>query len=343
MKFNIEWIPIITVTIAILFLISSIAIAQADEKILHIKFNNDSSYGEDDQIAYDYTNNGHNVVMTNINYTSGIEGLCIHRGVLSNVYTSDKNDLSFGNGLTDTAFSMSMVIDCKTQTTNKLLYKAWEYEISTLYNRPDIMLMDWSSGGYIRRKGNIETYNLKTMYNNFYHVVFTYDGLSSVTGINIYINGQKQTYTDTVSGVYTAMENHIHPFEVGQNGSNTEIITDDVILYNHELNQTEITDLYNSYFKIEYPLTILSNDLYDTKTNLTVFENGIFYKNINYGDTFNVTNLHDYTVVLHEDIYDELYYPENIPGHLSRYSSVLMYIVGFIAVIGLLIWIIKKW
>ncbi len=84
--------------------------------------------------------------------------------------------------------------------------------------------------------------------NTWYNVVINYDGSSNASGCEIYINGVKQAiivYSNTLS-LGSDITSEI--FYIGRTGSGAfyDGRIDDVQFYNFELNQTQVSDIYNN-------------------------------------------------------------------------------------------------
>ena len=99
-----------------------------------------------------------------------------------------------------------------------------------------------SSSIYIGRNG-------QTIINEnvWSHVVCTYDGSGNRFNVNIYLNGVLDNGTAISSGVYTAMSNTSEPFEIGRysGGSYANGNINDTSLFNTELTQEQVTEIYN--------------------------------------------------------------------------------------------------
>jgi hypothetical protein len=89
--------------------------------------------------------------------------------------------------------------------------------------------------------------------NNWYHVVMTYDGSSSPTGIKMYVNGVLQTNTTDQNNLSASIVT-TNPLYIGM-GSNGGVSflgkIDEVVIYNKVLDLVEISYRYNSSSGIE--------------------------------------------------------------------------------------------
>lgn len=81
---------------------------------------------------------------------------------------------------------------------------------------------------------------------NWHHIVMTYDGSSSVGGINLYLDGNNDT--GVTSGTLSATISNSASFQIGAKnggfvfGGNL----DEVSVFNSELSQSDVTTIYNN-------------------------------------------------------------------------------------------------
>ena len=165
----------------------------------------------------------------------------------------DSDDFSFGDGTTDSPFSLSVWVNMTDATKFRILNKA---QGTSAGNTKEYL---FSTGGddkiiFYLYQDNISTTRIGQKYNGaaltsyegqWIHLVGTYDGSSSANGIKIYLNGIQVDDTP-VTGAYTAMQNTNEPFVIGQltsdyaNGkiSNAQI-------FNTALSGPEVETLYN--------------------------------------------------------------------------------------------------
>ncbi len=213
------------------------------------------SYYKLDSNSNDFvgSNNG---TPTDITYTTGIvNNAAEYNNSSSIINIPDSNDLSFGNGTTDTPFSISF----------------WVYQISlnsTIFytNKRDASFIEYNVYYSVSRNGysfalfsdstdvSADRYILETgvtpKLNVWEHICATYDGSSNSNGLKFYIDGQSITNTNVeVTGVYTAMDNTTAPLILGSflvsptvrlNGR-----LDETLIWNKELSQNEVKDLYS--------------------------------------------------------------------------------------------------
>lgn len=104
-------------------------------------------------------------------------------------------------------------------------------------------------------RGTSGTTNAVSFYSNttlntstWYHLTFTYDGTSLVSGANIYINNSVVTKNTTYDALSSSISNTGN-FEIGDFNANSipfDGYIDEVSIWDKELSSTEVTELYNS-------------------------------------------------------------------------------------------------
>ena len=170
-------------------------------------------------------------------------------GVDDYVDLGDSSNFSFGDGSTDSPFSVSMWVKLVDGVTQGFFTKSSssqkEYHILTSGSGLlRFRLYDNSTGGYIQSQMNAAVST-----SNWVHYAFTYSGIGDTTGLNIYENSSLVAQTVEGSGIYTAMENTTAVLRVGSSEQNSFYLegnTDEVALFNIELSSSQVTDIYNS-------------------------------------------------------------------------------------------------
>lgn len=168
-------------------------------------------------------------------------------GVDDFVEVADNSNLSFGNGSTDSPFSISAWINMTDATKFRIVNKRdnskSEYHFTT--GGSDTLgfnIYDFSTGAFISRKYNAA---LTSYEGQWIHVSATYDGSSSASGMKLYLNGTRVDDTTSLSGTYVAMENTNARFNIGkQIGDFANGKIDEVSVFNTELSQSDITSIY---------------------------------------------------------------------------------------------------
>ncbi|ANS03024.1 hypothetical protein [uncultured Mediterranean phage uvDeep-CGR1-KM17-C101] len=171
-------------------------------------------------------------------------------GVDDFVDCGDNDNLSFGDGSSDSPFSISawvkmdivnnFIIVSKDATSQR------EYTFRMVNDTIRVFLLDNSSGGYIGRFYNSSLSSLQGVWSHF---CFTYNGNSASNGVKIYLNATRVDDSNYQGGTYTAMENTLSNFNIGRQeisnlDGNGNI--DEVSVFNSELSQSDITAIYGS-------------------------------------------------------------------------------------------------
>jgi len=170
-------------------------------------------------------------------------------GVNDYIDLGDSDDFSFGNGTTDSPFSISTWIKISQTTSQGIVTKygssnsTREYLFYTTTGKLRLLLLDANNG-----ENNFTTGITNLAIDTWYHVACTYDGRGGINarlGITLYINGDEETVT-TSGGAYTAMSNTSQPVEIGKHLTN-ELLgnIDEIAIFNSELSASDITNIYN--------------------------------------------------------------------------------------------------
>jgi hypothetical protein len=150
---------------------------------------------------------------------------------------ADADNLSFGNGTTDSPFSISAWVNMTDATNFRIVNKYdsnFEYLFSTGGADTIVFLLyDNSTGGRI---GRLYSTALTSFQGSWIHLAATYSGNGSSTGLKIYLNGSRVDNTDNNSGSYTAMENTTAPLEIGKvTTTRANGLIDEVSIFNFAL------------------------------------------------------------------------------------------------------------
>jgi len=174
-------------------------------------------------------------------------------GINDYVTFGDENRYSFGNGTKDFPFSISLWFKKNSSGANEALLSRWDASIP----RAEYALL-FNTGNQIRfllrddsTNGTIERITVQSMSaNQWYHVAAVYNGSSTTSGLNIYINGELVSMTSSTSGVYVSMENTLANLLYGDfiTGSGGHFYfngtMDEAMILNRTLSQNEISELY---------------------------------------------------------------------------------------------------
>ena len=165
----------------------------------------------------------------------------------------DNDKLSFGNGSSDAAFSLSAWIKMNDTTNFIIASKGTgssddEYKFFTDANdKINLQLIDQSqTNSYLGRMFNTALTNYEGEWVN---VIATYDGLKTSAGIKIYLNGLEIDDADSENNTssYAGMENLTGTFNIGNYAANyANGQFDEFKIYNRALSTDEIKRIYES-------------------------------------------------------------------------------------------------
>ena len=173
-------------------------------------------------------------------------------GNLDSFDCGDSNIFSFGNGTTDSAFTMSAWINTKIVATQSILSKyvqspttsrEWLFYIEA-GNRFRLILVSNGTSVFATTAVSVPT-------NTWVNVVSTYDGrgnADAASGIKLYFDGVEQSTVVNNNPNYVAMDNSTTPVNIsgwqGINDLNGEI--SNISIFNQALTQDDIINLYNN-------------------------------------------------------------------------------------------------
>ncbi len=163
-------------------------------------------------------------------------------GVLGYVDCGDNDNLSFGDGATDSPFSISTWINIGNTKSRGVVSKygsnGSEWLFYMVSGKARLLLNDT-----INSRSIFATGSTALTLNTWYHVSITYDG-NGLSGIKIYINGNEETLATGGSG-YVSMSNTNQPVEIGKY-STLELLgkVDEVAIFNSELSASDVTTIY---------------------------------------------------------------------------------------------------
>lgn len=210
-------------------------------------------------VTYDTTSSGSSVCPNTSTQTVNIVA---ELAQVNNVYSmafdgandyidlGDSDDLSFGNGTTDSPFSISAWVNMTDATSFVTIAKDAtsnrEYVIRTLSDdKLYFYLLDNVNGGYI---GRISSGTVTSYQGTWIHTVYTYNGNSSSSGIKIYLNGSPVDNTNYQGGSYTAMSNTVSSLNIGRQESGVGTYAngkiDEVSIFDVELTAQDIQRIY---------------------------------------------------------------------------------------------------
>ena len=160
----------------------------------------------------------------------------------------NSDDLSFGNGVTSSPFSISGWVNPVDTAGFRLIYKFnginGEYLFST-NSSSGLTFLVYNNGAATNRIGRLANNTLTT---GWQHWVATYDGGTSRLGLKIYINGvEASSYTSKDVGSYTAMNKTNVNLEIGATTASNSYANgkiDELAIFNVELTAQEVQSIY---------------------------------------------------------------------------------------------------
>jgi hypothetical protein len=176
----------------------------------------------------DLSGNGNHGTMTNMTdddvvlssprptFDSANAGSTEFNGTNRYIEVPDASNLSFGNGTTDSPFSIiTWVYLTSTSPGDALIGKQDEWELRFRFDaRPMLRLVDIGANNVYK----LLTNNIAT--NRWVQIISTYSGVgggSAHNGMNIYIDSVLDTAFSTSSvGTYVAMDNTANPVRIGR-------------------------------------------------------------------------------------------------------------------------------
>jgi len=175
-------------------------------------------------------------------------------GSTQGMYVSDTADLEFGNGSSDSAFSVACWIKFDDVSGCNVVSKAnsagtlREYLFG--FRGTDILKIElYNNGGNTVWIGKNTSSTLTAKEGEWCLYGFTYDGSGNESGLKVYINGEEESVTSNSSGSYTAMTGTSANVEIGNNtGGFSNGIDGDLgrtSVFNKELSAEEFKQLYN--------------------------------------------------------------------------------------------------
>lgn len=164
-------------------------------------------------------------------------------------YSSSNNPLKFNDGTNDLPFSISFLFNRSSQfsgsSSTYFFAKGDNSFLSFVNNSGVITFYIMDDGSNYLRVINAQIPNFTE--DTWYHLVFTYDGSKSGTGINVYADGNNIGGTKSVVGTYLGMANTTDELYVGASASGTTEFDGymaEFTIFDKELTQEEISDLY---------------------------------------------------------------------------------------------------
>ncbi|MCK5321107.1 VCBS repeat-containing protein [Candidatus Pacearchaeota archaeon] len=246
--------------------------------VLLLHMNNDSGYGENDTVVYDFSGVGNNGTVTDASFTTGgkLGGGFEFDGDGDYISISDDDDFNFGLEFTialwyypkDTSPVQHIAMFAKrTPTENK-----GNFQFGTGYtgveNGDDLAVRVYSGSG--SSVNDLLASDVLTT-NAWNYIVFIGNSNgSTVNNITSYVNGINVSNQIVLTNPIYNTSDVISLAFNGQDDYDTCSL-DEVAIWNRSLSATEISELYNaSKVKYEYNITSLDDAVY--KYNVTLVD-----------------------------------------------------------------------
>jgi len=206
-------------------------------------------------VITDSSGNGNDGTAVNITEPEFWDSGANFDGVDDLVDCGDTSTFSFGDGSSDSPFSVAAWVKFDTRSTGVMgiIDKAtgvtggeW-YLVQTATDEIMLAVIDDSAVGKLRR---LSTNSPIDAVDKWFHIVATYDGIgSAATEIKMYVNSVEVSYSDTSTGTYTAMEDTSISLKIGDTRGGSDRFNGqmyDVRIYSDVLTTSEVTYLYTA-------------------------------------------------------------------------------------------------
>jgi hypothetical protein len=173
-------------------------------------------------------------------------------GIDDYVEVLDADNLSFGDSVTDSAFTISAWVNMTDATTFRIVSKldGTNFEYALFTTSTDLLYFYIYDANSLNRRGRYSTNAVTSYENQWIHICATYDGQGGNTaynGMKVYLNGVRYDNTNLSVNSYTAMHNTNAPLEIGKYiSTNANGLIDEVAVFNRELSQSQINQLYTN-------------------------------------------------------------------------------------------------
>jgi hypothetical protein len=159
------------------------------------------------------------------------------------------SDFSFTDGSgTDSAFSISAWVKFDSVNKARIISKdvstgSREYLFGTNNSsRVNMLIGNGSANLDIQNNTALNT-------TSWFHIVATYDGSKSASGLKVYVNADASSLSDISVGSYSGMASTSGNLEVGRFANGHSFfngLIDEVVVWDSELTSSQVTTLYNS-------------------------------------------------------------------------------------------------
>ncbi len=277
----------------------------ADSSVLLLMhLNNDSLYGENDTLAYDFSLSGFNGTIGGAVWNSSgkLRGAYRFDGINDYISLGNKLDLIGTENFTieswfKTTDTTANPITIAGKSRNTTPYAGYLLDLNGVTatvgdaGKITFALVDGSTT--VLRRQTVAKYNDGL----WHHAVVTYDGSKSRSGMLVYVDGALASVTDHDSSSFAGSLSTTAPFEIGArdgifqpfNGS-----IDEVIMYNRTLSASEILAHYSQTKAQHCIISENSSGSWSAISNMTFNWTSMLYEiplSLDYASTraFNIT------------------------------------------------------
>lgn len=318
------------------------------EMVYYAKFANHS-------VCIDDSINENHGTYNNILFDSGVKnGAACFNNIDSSITVPHDDNLTFTKNAVEVPFSVSFWVNIYDPTTHSpvlskgLLPTDNEYVITTIGDQPhgSITLFDVDTSNEISCQSQecLCEYDLN---NDWLFVCITYDASGDQAGLNMYFNGEPIEVIRTGHPGYIRMRPNGADLHLGIDNIKgyTEYVEgrlDEIIIHDYELSEEQSRILFQSYKFEGYSMILIDKDLISLDKNISIYRNNEFIETVVYGQSFNVTNVDEYSFILHEDNFDRFTHIENIGDTTTSGLSYLIYAFLVVGIIGLLMYMYRR-
>lgn len=204
-----------------------------------------------DNNTLDFSGNDHHAFNNNASFTMGILDQCLDFVFIEQDYVGAPihDDFSFTDGINDTAFSVSAWININVLSYFYVVSKGRSVDQNLEYafylDASGILTFELYSQNDQNFIGKSYDQAMSPYQARWAHVVATYDGSKSSSGIKLYVNGNRVDNVDTSTGNYTGMTADLTSANLARYGqlySDGKI--DDFRIYNRVVRHDEVIQMY---------------------------------------------------------------------------------------------------
>ena len=197
-----------------------------------------------DSVAVDQWNFDNAAQAQTPNWSSALD----FNGTTDYINCGDSDTLTFGNGTTDSPFTISAWFNADTLSGSQ------RFTIGKIDSGAEWLLQGRENSIWMNLYDStssleyIKTYYGATINTNVWtNVIFTYDGSGETTGCKMYINGSLVSTSNTKTSGYVAMGNKSSDLKIGaRSGKEFDGKISNVSIFNLELSSLQVKTIYNN-------------------------------------------------------------------------------------------------